>query len=245
MNLTKVVFKTHKWLAVGAGLLTFIWFVSGCVMLLPPYVFGTVPRLQSKAPEPAPAYKEIAVTVPQAIAAVEAAVGQPVEATGVGFRRVTGKLCFEISTAKNGTHLVDALNGKRFEVTEDVARQLVMGLDVPRNDLPWSVSTVREYDADYGYGPLPVYRIAILDPAGTVYYVDATTGEMNATNRAGRLRGFLAGTHTLGFLQPAMGGRALRVTLILFSILGTVMSVFGFWILWIQFRNWRAGRKAA
>lgn len=244
MNLSKVVFKTHKWLAVGVGVLTFIWFVSGIVLLLPPYVFGTAPVLKTKVTPNGPAYKEVVVTAPQAIAAVEEAVGQPLEATGVGFRRVGGKLCYEITTAKNGTHLVDVLDGKRVEITEDVARQMVLAVDRPFNSMPLSVSTVHEYDADYRYGSLPAYRIPVADSADTVYYVTAL-GEMRATNRAGRLRGFLAGAHTLDFLRPAIGNRALHVVLLLFSAAGTAMSVFGFWILWIQFGNWRAARSAA
>jgi len=35
MNWSRFIFKTHKWLAVTAGLLTLIWFVSGVVMVLP------------------------------------------------------------------------------------------------------------------------------------------------------------------------------------------------------------------
>ncbi len=103
---------------------------------------------------------------------------------------------------------------------------------------------VSVHDGDYRYGPLPAYRFRLNDARETNVYVAASTGEMRATNRGGRWRGFITGLHTFDFLHSAMSNRGVRVTLILTSVIGTLMSVFGLAILWIQLVNWRERRRA-
>lgn len=242
MNWNRLVFKTHKWLAAGVGLLTLVWFVSGIVLVLPLGWFGAPGPVSDEGPA-GPGYNEATVTVPQALRVVEMAQGAAVDVTGIGLHRRAGRLLYAISTRRHGTHLVNALSGERLVINEDVARQFV-GRAAPGAALG-VVALLRAHDADYRYGPLPAYRVTMGDARRTSYYVAAETGEMRATNRGGRIRGFLAGLHSFDFLRPMMNRRGVSATLILFSAIGTLMSLFGLAILWIQFATWRARKRRA
>jgi hypothetical protein len=225
---------------VGVGLFTLLWFASGIVMELPRNVLGGG-GIRPAGSINAPDFKQIAISVPQAIAATEAAAGGGVLTTGVDLRAIEGRLFYEISTARSGTHLIDAVNGARLEITEEYAKQMaerVLGGQGPLQ----GVETLRKYGFEYTYGPLPVFRFAFADPAGTIVYISSRSGEMRVSNRNVRIRTFIAGTHTFDFLTPMIANRGTRIVLILFSFVGCVMSFFGFWILWIQFQNWRARR---
>lgn len=240
MTLNRLVYKTHKWLAVGVGLFTLLWFASGIVMVLPRNLIGSAgpERAGSGAP---PDYKGVSISVPQAISAAEAAAGGSVVTTDVNLRRIEGRLYYQISTAKSGSHLIDAVSGARLEITEEYAKQMAVRLIGGRGTVEES-GLVRKVGAEYRFGPVPVYRFAFGDAARTAVYVSPVTGEVLTSNRTGRLSGFIAGTHTFEFFRPLMGQRWIKLGLVFFSFVGLVMSVFGTWILWIQFQNWRARR---
>ncbi len=238
MTLQRLVFKTHKWLAVSAGIFTLLWFGSGVVMVLPRGVLGAS---RTAAKSAAPDYKGITITVPQAIAAAEAAASASVVTTGVDLREIEGRLFYMVSTAKSGTHLIDAVSGTRLEITEDYAKQMAVRM-AGGNIQPREMTLVRRNEGEYMTGTLPAYRFDFDDAAATVVYVSKNTGEMSANDRKGRLRGFITGAHTFEFLRAPLGGRIVRAMLILFSFAGLCMSVFGGWILLIQFQNWRARR---
>lgn len=242
MSLSRFVFKSHKWLAVAAGLLTLMWFVSGIVMVLPVSIFGAPGPLNTTGPA-GPGYQEIAVGIPQAIATVEKDLGQEIKVTGIEFRRIAGRLLYRLLTESGGSHLVDAVSGERYVIDEAEARELLRLADPAIAG--GEMTLVRAFDSDYRYGPLPAYRLALQDARGTAYYIATETGEARATNREGRWRGFIAGMHTFDFLYGVASPRAIRLSLALTSVVGTVMTLFGFWILWIQFVNWRARRRAS
>jgi hypothetical protein len=242
MSWSRFIFKSHKWLAVGVGLLTLFWFVSGVVMLLPVYVFDAPGPMDTTGP-PGPGYKEIAVSIPQAIAAVEAGMGREIRVTGIEFRRIAGRLLYRVQTDGAGAHFVDAISGERYMIDEAVARELLR-LANPKAT-GGEMTLVRKFDSDYRYGPLPAYRMTQADSQRTTYYVGMETGEVRATNTGGRWRGFIAGLHTLDFLRPVMNSVSHRLLLIGTSVVGTLMSMFGLAILWIQFVNWQARRRAS
>ncbi len=241
MTASTFVFKTHKWLAVAAGLLTLIWFVSGIVMVLPVSIFGA-PGPKSTAGPSSPGYKEVTVTIPQAIAAVELGLGRAVKVTGIEFRRIAGRLLYRVQTEGSGAHFVDAVSGERYIINETVARELLRLANPAAAS--GEMTLVREFDSDYRYGSLPAYRLALGDAQQTNYYVGVDTGEVRATNSGGRWRGFIAGMHTFDFLRPVTSAWSHRVLLVGTSIAGTLMSLFGMAILCIQFVNWRARRRA-
>jgi peptidase YpeB-like protein len=246
MTLNRFIYKTHKWLAVGVGVFTLLWFASGVVMVLPKSFLGR------PGPVPAgnfamPDFKAITISVPQAVATVEAAKGGSVAVTDVNLRAIEGRLYYQISTAKSGPHLIDAVSGTQLEITEAYARQMAERLMSGKAAVE-EASIVRKAGVEYTYGPLPVFRYVFGDPAATIVYVSPQTGEMFSSDRNGRLRGIITGTHTFDFLRALLPVRGVKLLLMFFSFVGLAMSLFGFWILWIQFQNWlarRAGRPEA
>lgn len=243
MTLNRFVFKTHKWLAVGVGLFTLLWFASGVVMMLPMGFLGS-PTAGPAGKFPTPDYKSIAITVPQAIAAAEASAGANMVTTGVSLRAIEGRLYYQISTAKSATLLIDAMSGERLQITEEYARQMALRLVGGRGPLQ-SSEKVRDNNAEYVYGPVPAFRFVFADPAATIVYISAESGEMLSSDRRMRIRGYITGTHTFDFFRGLMPQRGVKLLLIFFSFVGLVMSIFGTWILWIQYKNWlarRAGR---
>lgn len=238
MTLNRFVYKSHKWLAVGVGLLTLVWFASGVVMVMPGSILG------GAAPVPEPGkldYQAMTLSVAQAIAAAEAAAGANMVISQVELRPIEGRLYYQISTAKSGMHLIDAASGARLDITEEYAKRMASRLVSGGAPIQES-EKVGKYDIEYAYGPLPVFRFVFADPASTIVYVSPRTGELRASNRKGRIRALIAGTHSFDFLQPLLENRGKRIVLLFFSFVGLVMSVFGSWILWIQFHNWRARR---
>jgi hypothetical protein len=242
MTLNRFVYKTHKWLAVGVGLITVVWFASGIVMVLPASMLGG-----GAAPVPAPGkpdFPAMTVSVAQAVAAAQAAGGANLVVSQVELRPIEGRLYYQISTAKSGTHLIDATSGARLDITEEYAKQMAARLAGGSAAIQES-ETVKKYGIEYSFGPLPVFRFVFADPATTIVYVSARTGELRASTRQGRMRAFIGGTHTFDFLQPVVADRGKRMALLIFSFVGLAMSTFGSWILWIQFQNWRARRAGS
>jgi len=241
MSLRTWMYWLHKWSAVAAVLLTLIWFASGIVLLFPSswFIAAVQPGIGEGG---TPGYREIKVSVPEAIALVEAELGQPLEIRAVAFQKVAGRLLYQLQTPSKESHLVDALTGERFILDEGTARgileRIAPGIPVRES------SVIRVLDSDYFNGPLPAYRFAMQDAALTNYYIAANTGEARATNRRTRWLRFFAGTHTLNFLRPRLGVNGVKGVLLLFSGVGTLMTLFGTVILWLQFRSWLERRRA-
>lgn len=233
-------YKWHKWCSVAAGLLTFIWFGSGVVMMTPRSLFPaeTVPAARQAA---LPDFREAKITLPAAIAALEAATGQPAEITGVSLRRVHGRLLYSFSAARNGQHFIDAISGARFIITEPIAREIALA-SLPGTGSLRSGSKIEQHGWEYSWGPLPAYRFEVGDSAGTIFYVGVPNGDVRACGRACRVRGFLADTHTLSFLRPIFPNWSVKLVMLVFSIIGLAMTMLGSAILWLHFRNWWQGR---
>ena len=244
MNLTKFVFKSHKWLAVATGIITLIWFVSGVALTLPaPRQQPPQPGGQAAAVDvAAEPFRNLRVSIPEAVTAADRAAGQPVRLGGVSFRTIEGRLHYRLVTEPAGVVLVDGSDGSITKVTEEMARRIVTARSrVPVESLG-TAALQTTHDNAYAYGVLPVYRF---QPPGssTWYYVETDGAEFRAVSRISRVKNFLTGMHTLDFLRPYMSGFAIQMTMFLFSIVGTVMTAFGFWILWIQWKLWLQSRR--
>jgi hypothetical protein len=250
MTLQRFVFKSHKWLAVGVGFFTFTWFFSGIVMALPGLsrakLRPAAPAMSSggadaPAPPEAQPFRQIAVTIPQAIAAAEGAAGRPLRIERVGLKTVAGKLLYELEAQGPETILIDTASGARIVIDESLARQIAQQrLGHPAEWEP--VTVLRSYSRQYKFGPLPVYRFAARDPQRTIIFVSIADGEASGTTRMGRLKGAISQLHTFGIFVPSLSGFTATALLELFSVVGLVMTFFGGWILLYQFQSWRRAR---
>jgi uncharacterized membrane protein len=246
MNFQRIVLKTHKWLAVGAGFFTFLWFLSGIVMVMPQT--RSAPRAAVAGMAPAQAgdsqpFRQIKVGVPQAIIAAEINAGQSLGIEHVVLRTLAGRLIYEIGTAGAGTFLIDAMDATRVVVNQALARRIATVANGESLEWP-SIALLREHTRDYKSGLLPVYRLAANDARATLCFVNADTGEVAAAStRLGRLRTMIVQMHMFGFLLPEMTTSSAAKTMVIFGAVGLLMSVFGGGILVLQLRNWLAARR--
>ena len=240
MNWKPFFYKWHKWFAVAAGLLTLVWFGSAVVMMLPDPLFGN--KTTTRGPAETLDFRQVKVTVLEAIAALEAATGQPAQITGVSLRRFRGRLLYSLSTAGEKSHFIDAISGEPFIITEQVAREIALSA-VSSSASLGATTKIEKFDRDYTWGPLPAYRFQVEDPARTAVYVGIQTGEVHSTDRGGRIRAFLTGTHTLQFLRPILPHWSVKLTMLVFSLVGVGMTMLGGGILWLQLRSWWQNRR--
>jgi hypothetical protein len=241
MTLNKFVFKTHKWLAVGVALATVVWFITGVALIVPPRLLRGAEARAVRAD--LPSFEDARVTIPQAIAAMQAAAGAPVKAAQIAFQRLPGKLLYEISATNGKTYFVDALSGDPFVVNETTARQLAENFLAGRGQVV-EVTLEKRYTVDHHGGPLPYYRVRADDPEQSTFFFANGAGGFRVTTRLDRILGMFHGAHTFAILRPWLPGAAVRALALLMTVAGTVMSFFGVWILWLQWQNWWNARKA-
>ncbi len=241
MNVTKLVFKSHKWLAVATSILTVLWFFSGIFMTMPAFLQRAL--ADSAAPTASPTseiYRSIRVPIADAIALVDQAAGSPVLVNNIVLRMIAGKLYYRVVT-NQGSNLVDAVDGSFLKIDEGVARQLAVHAGARAEELG-SATLINRLDGLYTWGPLPVWKIQANDKGATVFYVDPGGGEVNVYGRSKRIMMHLIGMHSLEFLNPWLSKGKIRFIMWTFTIIGNVMVFFGLWILWIQYVNWRQRR---
>ena len=237
----RFIYQSHKWLAVVVVATTLCWFISGVVMVLPgswrtlsqnlTLASDADPRLSGT-----PEFEDARVTVPSAIGAVRAQAGKPVRITSVKLRRLPGRLSYEVATFDR-VYLVDAVSGEVFTLNESLAAQIAAATVGPRTSLG-PVTIQRETTSDYR-GPVPAYRIPVSDGKGTVLYVVGPPVDVRYSDRLSRRLNPIAGWHELQFLRPLLSGSAVRLTMLVSAVLGTLMSVAGTVILFLQFQRWR------
>ena len=133
--------------------------------------------------------------------------------------------------------LVDGVSGDVFTLNESLAGQIAAATVGPR--LPLGPVTIqRERTSDYR-GPVPAYRIPVEDGKGTILYIGGPPVDMRYSDRLSRRLTPIAGWHELLFLRPLLSGSAVRLTMLVSAILGTLMSLAGTVILFLQFQRWR------
>src|SRR5712692_838396 len=153
MTFQRFVFKTHKWLAVGLGLFTFFWFLSGIVMVLPllrdTQSRGVAQQGEAPARDSQP-YRQVAVSVPQAIAAAEAAADRPLSVNSVSFRALPGRLAYQIETDGAGVFLINSVDGARIVITPELAGQIAA--HALRQTAAWRAPVLlREHTSEYKF----------------------------------------------------------------------------------------------
>jgi hypothetical protein len=237
----RFIYQSHKWLAVAVVAATLGWFISGVVMVLPgnwrtlspglALTSDADPRLSG-----APAFEDARVSVPSAIDAVRLQAGAPIQITSVRIRRLPGRLSYEVATVDR-VYLVDAVSGEVFTLNQSLAVQIAATTVGPRT--PLGPATIQhERTSDYR-GAVPAYRIPVEDGKDTILYIGGPPVEVRHSDRLSRRLTPIVGWHELLFLRPLLSGSAVRLTMLVSAILGTLMSLAGTVILFLQFQRWR------
>ncbi len=241
MTLNRFVFKTHKWLAVTTLLASLFWFASGVVMVTPQRFLGN--RYYPERPQPGDqSVSDATVDIRDALRVAQQSAGGSAKLTDARLRLLAGRATYEISVAGAAPVLVDATSGTRVTIDADFARRTVQRfVSVPASS---QVTLLQQHTGEYDWGPLPAWRIPLGDSRETLFFVGAERGEVSSSDRYGRIRGWIIGFHSFAFLKAWFSTETVRRIMWVFSVVGTLMILFGCWILWLQWKIWTAGRKA-
>ncbi len=122
--------QVHNWVALTVGVVFLAWLISGIVMSVPTEWWkklGADGSAQAKTPSVKAAAKvelrDIRISVPEAIAALEVHLGREAHVTGLKVTRFKKSLTYEITLNDGTHHLVDALTGMPITVTQAVAQK--------------------------------------------------------------------------------------------------------------------------
>ena len=181
----------HKWLAIGVGVFLLAWTISGIFMVLPDEWFDPAPV----KPTGQINYKEIGVAPQAAISQLEADLGSQVQVNNLGLKRLQRKLYYWITLEDGSYHLIDAVTGKEFKITEQTAKELIGLLTGVQAD-SIQIQPLSGHDMLYPFGPLPVFRIRLLTGDGDIYYVSMITGDISHSTFATRVRAVITSLHT-------------------------------------------------
>jgi hypothetical protein len=240
----RIIYQTHKWLAVAALVASLAWFVSGTLMAVPGRLRTSSPNMVVGAEAEAtltnaPGFADARVSVASAIAAVRARSDAPGRITSVRMRRFPGRLAYQIA-GSDGTHLIDATTGVIFAVDAAMAEQIARQAVGPDTALG-PVTVQRTPTSDYR-GPFPVYRVPAADGKGTVFYVSGISGDARFSDRRSRMFTSIVNWHDFFFLTGLLSDSAVRAALFVFAVLGTAMTLAGVLILVMQFQTWQRRR---
>lgn len=221
--MTKIsVRKAHKWMAVAASIFLLAWLVSGLVMVIP---FDWLARKVGLAAAPVASsrpldFRQITVTIPEAISALEAELGGPADVTQVRVTAFRDRPAYQLNVAGGSVHLVDAVTGTPIVVSEALAEELATrALPGPAR----VAATVRVERPDYYFwGPFPAHKVVFEDPPGNVVYVSAT-GIVRRSTKASRLRRWVTSLHGFEPLWLIHDSRRFRVAA---SVLPTGLALF-------------------
>ena len=234
--------RIHKWIAVTAGAFILTWLISGIVMTIP---ISWLKRLiQSDSVQEAALGQEIAtrggassqvdfrdirISIPQAISAVESDLGQEVRVIGVKVARLATGIAYEIALEDGRQRLVDALTGTRVTITHAMAERIARAAVPNGGEI---VNTALLSRRDYHYsGSLPVYKILFGDARRTLVYVSAATGQIEQSSQFSRTHAWVTSIHTFEPVRLISEHNAIRVgLLVFFSVVGIGAVCTGFYL---------------
>jgi uncharacterized iron-regulated membrane protein len=197
--MNRLWYALHKWISAAAFLQLGVWTITGCI-----FAWTAQERLKSapverahEAPLPSAAVAPIAEVLAASAGVTGAA--QRVELRG------TPSGAFFLVTGSSGTARIEAISGALRPVdrgeAEAIARRDQPSAPAVRETTRIEASPPIEYrDCEGGECALPVYRVALADAAGTVVYVDATTGDVRARrNDVWRMYDFAWSLHIMDY----------------------------------------------
>lgn len=177
--MNRLLYAVHKWISAAAFVQLAIWTVSG-------FVFATVSQASIRSAPAEGAHKGVITAAPAVSLARALEVASL--ASGAVSRvdlRATPSGLYYVVQGEEATVRIDAREGTLAPVTAAEAAAIA-SRDQPGSPAAQATTLVAssppiEYrDCESGECPLPVFRVALADVAGTVVYVDAATGDVTA-----------------------------------------------------------------
>lgn len=213
----------HRWTGIVFGLVFVVWFISGVAMM-----YVGMPHLSEK--------ERLGHVPPLDLSTVTVSPAQVAEMYGVSAERLRVEMYYDGRPVYRLSGLtVYADTG---QITDGASPE--QAVEVVRRWVPRYAATVR-YDAhlrdsdqwtlynEYR-SAMPLHRVAVGDPAGTVYYISEDTGEpVTKTDRRGRFWGYVSAVlHWTYFTSLRRNGPLWQQLVAWGSIAGAVMCLLGF-----------------
>lgn len=229
--------KSHKWIALVAGIQALFWMVSGAYMVTIDLDFIHGDPLVRNLEEPLPAELNGLYPVAQVLEQFPTAVA--VETVSQ-----LGQIRYIVRTPTD-TALVNADNGvqispldanhavdlaKHYYTGDGQAGQAVLLTDDAQK--PTEIQT----------RPLPLWQVPFDDGINTTFYVSPTTGELITRRHTfWRIFDFVWMFHIMDFENRAdVNNNLFRVS----AVIGTTMALSGMWLLVYAYRRNKKVRKA-
>jgi hypothetical protein len=206
----------HRWLAYGLGVIVALWVFTGVVMVIAPT--PTTRPIPPRPLDPTAATRSVAE-------AAEALPNRDAPVRTVTLRDLGGRVIYDFVLRNNSHVLVDAVTAQRIELTDSLARALARRAVIDTS-VAMSLTQLTKHDARYASGPLPAYRVALSDDAGTLIHVTAD-GSLNATTRFSRFRAMMGQLHEFQ-LRRRVPEKPRRFSLQLSGILTIVLVLTGY-----------------
>jgi Peptidase propeptide and YPEB domain len=218
--------KIHKWIAVTAGVFLLMWLFSGISMVLPPISPGPDPVRRP----PNVDFREITLSPAQAVANLEKALGTSSRVNSVNLKRIQDIVAYEVRVENGAAHLINAVSGKVFSITRDLAERYVRDA-YPTEGGVVKVEKIDRYSYAYQWGSLPVYRVVLDANPSVDFYVSVNDGVVRRIDRWYRLRGLLGSLHTFQPLKLITSRDELRRgLLVLLSLVAIGAAATGYYL---------------
>ena len=211
----------HKWIGVAIGLVLLMWTITGIIMVWPTNrvrdTSGQTVDLSRAIVSPAQALERLA---DQDSAA---------PARAVSLVQILDHVVYQVDTRRR-TFLVDAENGELFEITPAVAESIA------RKSFRGTVGEVMveqltAYDARYGSGDLPAWRVSLGDEAGTVSYVSGKNGTVISGDSRRRFRSVAGKLHDFSAIKVIVSADWVHRFLAIGACLLAITSIVtGYWL---------------
>ena len=195
-----LIYKLHKWIGVGIGLVLGMWLISGIVL-------ATFPE---RPPRPPATTLDLSRATLSPAEAARVAGGDVEE---IDLIRILDVPVYRVSTA-SGSTLVDARDGSHFVVTDSVARAIAMGA-VGRSD----VIRVDEFGAGAGY------HVAFSGGSKIVAEVSSADGSAKVSDSRGRFRRTMGNLHSFRALDGMLPGRNTYTGVLVLAALISIVCV--------------------
>jgi hypothetical protein len=198
--MNRLLYAIHKWLSTAAFVQLGIWTVTG-------FLFAAIPQTSLKSSPVDGAHRAVIAEAPATPVARALEVAAPT--TGAIDRvelRGTPSGVYYLVHGADATARVDARTGELAPVTAAeavaIAQRDQPGAPPLREETLVKGSPPLEYrgECESGDCTLPAFRVALGDAAGTVVYVDATTGDVTTRrNDMWRTYDFLWSLHIMDY----------------------------------------------
>jgi hypothetical protein len=166
----------------------------------------------------------------EALAGLTGDRGKALRITSLTLTRIRGRAVYKIAIEGGASELIDTRSGERFEVTPEIAEQIVRD-NFPTEAAIQQLDRVDHHDLSYLWGPLPAYRIALSEELGTLYHVSIRDGTIQRSGRWDRIRTVIESLHTFEPLRRVIKQDAVRNGLLaLFSLIGVGAAITGYYL---------------